>query len=87
MVDMVDKTGKGGVDIEDFIGLMRELGLITKKKEKISFQELEESLVNKMDGNMKEKDMKDTIDGPYNSKAGLQSGTTEIKGEEAGVSN
>ena len=32
MVDMVDKTEKGGVDLEDFIGLMRELGLINQKK-------------------------------------------------------
>ena len=28
MVEMADKDQKGGVDLEDFINLMKELGLI-----------------------------------------------------------
>ena len=31
MVEMGDKKNQGGIDVEDFIELMSELGLINKK--------------------------------------------------------
>lgn len=33
MIDMADRTKKGYVDIEDFIALMRTVGLIADKEE------------------------------------------------------
>ena len=34
MIEMGDREGKGGVNREDFIVLMKELGLIPKEKKK-----------------------------------------------------
>ena len=33
MIEIADKSGKGGVDIEDFIELMKEMGLIPPPRE------------------------------------------------------
>jgi hypothetical protein len=44
MVEMVDLDEKGGVNVEDFIRLMRELGLINQKKDQDKLREQEEIL-------------------------------------------
>jgi len=42
MIEMGDKSNKGGVDLEDFIELMKEMELIPIKEEKNKKKEEEE---------------------------------------------
>ena len=79
MVEMVDKYDKGGVDLEDFISLMRELGLISKKKELVEYDGPDADAENAI---IAAAAALGTIEGPMASNVGITKGEVLMRVEE-----